>query len=68
MDEPESSPHIAILDLGVNRWNDWRLRNPAVQPQLSSTDLTGRQLGMRTCRIQIFLGPTSTRRDSGEPI
>jgi uncharacterized protein YjbI with pentapeptide repeats len=44
MDESDSSFHITILDLGVNRWNDWRRRNPAIQPQLSSTDLTSRQL------------------------
>jgi len=44
MNDLDSSPHIAILDLGVNQWNDWRRRNPAVQPQLSSTDLTSRQL------------------------
>ena len=44
MDEQDSSPHIAILDLGVNRWNEWRQQNPSIQPQLCSEDLTSRQL------------------------
>lgn len=44
MDELDSSPHIAILDLGVKHWNDWRRENPSIQPQLHSTDLTSRQL------------------------
>lgn len=44
MDKSESSPHAAILDLGVVPWNDWRRSNPTIQPQLCSTDLSGRQL------------------------
>ena len=44
MDEQDSPPHLAILDLGVTRWNEWRQQNPSIQPQLRSTDLTSRQL------------------------
>jgi uncharacterized protein YjbI with pentapeptide repeats len=44
MDETDSSQHHAILDLGVDRWNDWRRSNPTIQPQLCSTDLTNKQL------------------------
>jgi hypothetical protein len=42
--EIQDSPHIAILDLGVDSWNNWRRSNPGIQPQLVDTDLTGRQL------------------------
>ena len=33
--------HLGVLRQGVEVWNDWRTKNPEVQPDLSRVDLTG---------------------------
>jgi hypothetical protein len=40
-----NSEHLAILEQGVEAWNQWRAENPEVLPNLSSGDLTKRNLG-----------------------
>lgn len=45
--EPDSNymgEHIAILQRGVDAWNEWRKDNPAVRPDLRQADLSGMDL------------------------
>lgn len=37
--------HLKILRRGVKAWNQWRRKNPATKPELSSAKLGGRRLG-----------------------
>jgi len=32
--------YLALLKTGVDAWNDWRQRNPEIQPDLSEADLS----------------------------
>jgi len=36
--------HVAILEQGVEVWNDWRKNNPDIKPDLSSLNLDGKNL------------------------
>ncbi len=36
--------HLKILEQGVDDWNDWRIQNPDISPDLSFSDLNGRTL------------------------
>ncbi|MFW9889118.1 MAG: toll/interleukin-1 receptor domain-containing protein [Candidatus Thorarchaeota archaeon] len=39
-----NSKHLDILKEGIAAWNDWRERNPGIQPDLSRSDLSGASL------------------------
>jgi uncharacterized protein YjbI with pentapeptide repeats len=36
--------HLALLQQGVDVWNAWRAKEPSVRPDLSRSDLTGKNL------------------------
>ena len=36
--------HLAKLNTGVEAWNQWRLSNPSIKPDLPKADLTGADL------------------------
>jgi hypothetical protein len=36
--------HLNILNRGVSTWNEWRVANPTIQPDLRETDLSGWKL------------------------
>jgi Pentapeptide repeats (8 copies) len=36
--------HVALLQQGVDAWNEWRRENPNIRPDLSEADLQGRDL------------------------
>lgn len=36
--------HLALLKRGVGFWNEWKVRNPNVQPDLRGADLRGANL------------------------
>jgi hypothetical protein len=42
--------HLMILEKGVDAWNQWRLENPAVMPDLSRADLRQADLTARFLR------------------
>ena len=37
--------HLAILKQGVEKWNEWRRKNPNTFPNLRGADLRGTHLG-----------------------
>jgi uncharacterized protein YjbI with pentapeptide repeats len=37
--------HLALLNQGVDAWNKWREKNPALVPNLNRADLSGASLG-----------------------
>ncbi len=37
--------HLKILEQGVAYWNEWRDKNPEIDPDLSSADFVGENLG-----------------------
>jgi hypothetical protein len=36
--------HLQIIQQGVDAWNEWRKKNPALIPDLSSADLSNTNL------------------------
>ncbi len=46
--------HLAILKKGVDSWNEWRRRNPYINPDLSEADLTRAKLSGADLRGAIF--------------
>ena len=53
--------HLWILGEAFNKgsidiWNQWRLDNPSVEPDLSSTSLSGKDLtGIRKAFVKLIL-------------
>lgn len=49
-----SSSHIAILQLGVSIWNQWRANEPLTRPNLRNADLSGCHLeNVNLCRADL---------------
>src|SRR5438270_103609 len=47
--------HLAILRQGVEAWNEWRVRRPAVTPDLIKSDLRGATLdGVNLSRADLI--------------
>jgi uncharacterized protein YjbI with pentapeptide repeats/nucleoside phosphorylase len=54
-----SQEHLTILRLGVDRWNEWRIANPSIRPDLDDvsledTDLSGLDLSQASLRNVTF--------------
>ena len=47
--------HLAILMKGVDSWNEWRIKNPYIKPDLSGVDLTRAKFGGADLRGAIFI-------------
>jgi uncharacterized protein YjbI with pentapeptide repeats len=39
-----SEEHLAIFHRGIDAWNDWRVKNPSVEPDLKGLVLVGKEL------------------------
>ena len=54
-----TSEHLAILKQGVEAWNEWRVANPSIQPDVSDADLHSAGLafanlsGTNLCRADL---------------
>lgn len=48
--------HLKILRQGVTAWNQWRLQNPDIQPDLSDADLREEDISWRDLRRVILSG------------
>ncbi len=47
--------YLALLKTGVDAWNDWRQRNPEIQPDLSEADLSSVDLiGVNLRRVNLY--------------
>ncbi len=47
--------HLAILKKDVDVWNEWRIKNPYIKPDLSGVDLTRAKLRGADLRGAIFI-------------
>ena len=51
---PIVSSHVAILQLGVSIWNQWRANEPLTRPNLRNADLSGLHLeNVNLCRADL---------------
>ena len=55
--------HIRLLKRGVTAWNQWRLENPFIQPDLSGIDLAGAQLSGINLSRTFLIGANFEKAD-----
>jgi hypothetical protein len=48
--------HLAILKRGVEVWNEWRMENPEIRPDLSGADLRGADLRRANLILAVLTG------------
>jgi uncharacterized protein YjbI with pentapeptide repeats len=58
--------HLAILKKGVAAWNEWRTRNPAVEPDLVGADFAGADLAWADFRNADLNGANLRHSDLSE--
>lgn len=55
--------HLAILEMGVKVWNQWRSENPSIKPDLSKADLSMSDLRLASLRETSLIGVNLDRAD-----